>query len=284
MADHTLRVDQPGKRSGAWLREAVLLLAALLALFPLLWMFSTALKGTQEAFIGHHLIPKVWRFDNFSTAWQQANFALYFLNSTLYTVAVVAGVWAVATLGAYGFARLAIPGKTLIFYILIGSLMIPIPGSFIPLYLMMNKLHLTGTRLGYILPMIASGLATAIFILKSFFESIPKEFEEAARLDGCGKFQIFARIMLPLSQPAWLTVLIFTALATWNDYLWAVIMFNQKERMPIQVGLRVFQGQYFTRYEMLMAGTAIAAIPMILLFVFFQRNIISGVTTGGIKG
>ncbi|MGE5605877.1 MAG: carbohydrate ABC transporter permease, partial [Bacteroidota bacterium] len=223
-------------------------------------------------------------FSNYSEAWGQANFGVYFLNSLRYTFAVMVGVWIISTMGAYGFARLKIPGKNGIFYILVGSLMIPIPGSFIPLYLLMNYYHLTGTRLGYILPVISSGLATSIFILKSFFESVPKEFEEAATIDGCGKFGIFSRIMIPLSRPAWTTVLIFTALSTWNDYLWALIMFNRKELMPIQVGLRVFQGQYFTRYEMLMAGTAIAAIPVIVLYIFFQKSIVSGIMSGGIKG
>jgi raffinose/stachyose/melibiose transport system permease protein len=267
-----------------WSRELFLMMIAVITIFPILWMLSTSLKGTQEAFTSYSIIPTAWKFENFALAWSQANFSTYFLNSTVYTVTVMVGVWLVSTLGAYGFARLQIPGKKVIFYILIGSLMIPIPGSFIPLYLLMNKYHLTGTRLGYVLPLISGGLATSIFILKSFFESIPKEFEEAARIDGCGKLGIFTRIMIPLAKPAWVTVIIFTALSTWNDYLWALIMFSRKELMPIQVGLRVFQGQYFTRYEMLMAGTAIAAIPVIILFILFQRQIVSGVTAGGLKG
>ena len=272
------------KLTVALLREIFLLLVAVLCIFPLIWMFSTSLKSTSDAFTSYNIIPKVWRFDNYVNAWQQANFSLYFLNSIIYTAVVMLGVWFIATLGAYGFARLAIPGKKVIFYVLVGSLMIPIPGSFIPLYLMMNHYHLAGTRLGYILPMISGGLATSIFILKSFFEGIPKEFEESARIDGCSKLGIFFRIMVPLARPAWLTAMIFTALATWNDYFWAVIMFNRKELMPIQVGLKVFQGQYFTKYEMVMAGAAIAAIPVILLYITFQKYIVSGLTAGGVKG
>lgn len=265
-------------------KELFLLFISLVCLFPILWMISTSLKGTQEAFASYNLIPKEWRFDNYITAWKQADFSLYFFNSGIYTTVTVLGVWLVSTLGAYGFARLKIPGKKVIFYILIGSLMIPIPGSFIPLYLLMNKYHLTGTRLGYILPLISSGLATSIFILKSFFEGVPKEFEEAAIIDGCSKFRIFTQIMVPLAKPAWMTVLIFAAMSTWNEYLWALIMFSRKELMPIQVGLQVFQGQYFTKYEMLMAGTAIAAIPMIIIYIIFQKRIISGIMAGGIKG
>jgi raffinose/stachyose/melibiose transport system permease protein len=282
----TLHTTKAGSKAVAikWFRETVLFAAALLCIFPILWMISTALKGTQEAFTSYNLIPKVFRFQNFSDAWSQADFGIYFMNSTIYTITVMFGVWIVAMLGAYGFARLTIPGKKVIFYILIGSLMIPIPGSFIPLYLLMNKYQLTGTRLGYILPLISGGLATSIFILKSFFESIPKEYEEAARIDGCSKLGIFTRIMVPLSRPASATVLIFAALSTWNDYLWALIMFSRKELMPIQVGLRVFQGQYFSRYEMLMAGTTIAAIPVILLYLVFQRSVISGIMAGGVKG
>lgn len=265
-------------------KELFLLFISLVCLFPIFWMISTSLKGTQEAFTSYSMIPKEWRFDNYITAWKQADFSLYFFNSGIYTTVTVLGVWLVSTLGAYGFARLKIPGKKVIFYILIGSLMIPIPGSFIPLYLLMNKYHLTGTRLGYVLPLISGGLATSIFILKSFFEGVPKEFEEAAIIDGCGKFRIFTRIMVPLAKPAWMTVLIFTAMSTWNEYLWALIMFSRKELMPIQVGLQVFQGQYFTKYEMLMAGTAIAAIPMIIIYIIFQKRVISGIMAGGIKG
>ncbi|HYH04495.1 MAG TPA: carbohydrate ABC transporter permease [Bacillota bacterium] len=276
--------NKPSKLTVEWVREIFLLLVAALCIFPLIWMFSTSLKSTREAFTSFNIIPQVWRFDNYVNAWQQANFSLYFLNSIIYTVTVMLGVWFIATLGAYGFARLEIPGKKVIFYILVGSLMVPIPGSFIPLYVMMNKYHLAGTRLGYILPMISGGLATSIFILKSFFEGIPKEFEESARIDGCSKAGIFFRIMVPLARPAWLTAMIFTALATWNDYFWAVIMFNRKELMPIQVGLKVFQGQYFTKYEMVMAGAAIAAIPVILLYIAFQKYIVSGLTAGGVKG
>jgi len=131
--------------------------------------------------------------------------------------------------------------------------------------------------------LISGGLATSIFILKSFFEGVPKEFEEAA-IDGCGKFRLFTRIMVPLAKPAWMTVLIFTAISTWNEYLWALIMFSREELMPIQVGLQVFQGQYLTKYEMLMAGTAIAAIPMIMIYIIFQKRVISGIMAGGIKG
>lgn len=267
-----------------WIREVFLIIVALFCIFPIFWMLSTSLKGTQEAFTSYRLLPQTWRFSNYLEAWGQANFGVYFINSVIYTFTVMVGVWVISTMGAYGFARLKMPGKNMLFYILVGSLMIPIPGSFIPLYLLMNYYRLTGTRLGYVLPLISAGLATAIFILKSFFESVPKEFEEAATIDGCSKLGIFSRIMIPLSRPAWTTVLIFTALSTWNDYLWALIMFSRKELMPIQVGLRVFQGQYFTRYEMLMAGTAIAAIPVIILYIFFQKSIVSGVMSGGIKG
>ncbi len=270
--------------SPTFIKETFLLLVALICLFPLMWMISTSLKSTSEAFTSYSLIPKAWKFSNYMEAWRQADFARYFVNSLFYTVIVTLSVWIISSLGAYAFARLEIPGKKVIFYIIIGSLMVPIPGSFIQLYLLMNKYHLTDTRLGYMLPLISGGLATSIFIMKSFFEGIPKEFEEAARIDGCSKFGIFSKIMIPLSRPAWATVMIFTALATWNDYLWALIMFSRKERMPIQVGLQVFQGQYFTKYEMLMAGTAIAALPVILLYIVFQRHIIAGVMAGGIKG
>jgi len=163
-------------------------------------------------------------------------------------------------------------------------MLIPIPGSFIPLYVLLVKLGIQNTRIGYILPMINSGLPVAIFILKGFFEKIPKELEEAAIMDGCNRFQIYYKIMFPLAMPAISTIIIFNTLSAWNEYILAAVNFTNPNLMPIQQGLLVFQGQYFTRYELLMAANVITTLPIILVYLALQKYIIKGITAGAING
>lgn len=264
--------------------QLFLMLVAALCLFPLLWMLGISLKSSSEVYVNMSLFPRhpVWL--NYLKAWREAEFGLYFSNSLFYTITVLLGVLLISSLTAYGLAWLEIPGKNFFYYLFVGTLMIPIPGAFIPLYVLLVKLHLANTRLGYILPLINSGLAVAIFILKSFFEEIPREVMDAGRIDGCSKFDIYWRIVLPISRPALATIAIFTGLSVWNEYLLALVIFASKHLMPVQLGLTVFQGQYITRYEMLMAATTIATIPVVLLYIAMQKHIIKGIMAGAVKG
>jgi multiple sugar transport system permease protein/raffinose/stachyose/melibiose transport system permease protein len=163
-------------------------------------------------------------------------------------------------------------------------LIIPIPGVFIPLYVLLVKLHLVNTRLGYILPMINSNLPVAIFILRNFFEDVPKELEESALIDGASVFHIYRSIAIPLAMPAIATITIFTALGTWNEFLLALIVFSNQSLMPLQVGLNTFQGTYFSQYSLMMAATSITTIPIVVLYLCMQKYIIKGITAGALKG
>ena len=162
--------------------------------------------------------------------------------------------------------------------------MIPVPGSFVPLYVLLNKLHLRNTSLGYILCMINVGLSTSIFLLKTFFDKMPKELEDAARIDGCSKFGIWWHVALPLAKPVLAVVVVFNALNVWNEYILALVIFDSKALMPLQVALMTFQGEFITRYPLLMAGLTIAALPIIVAYLLMQKYIVKGVTQGAVVG
>jgi len=168
-----------------------LISVAITCIFPLLWMLSSSLKTQETIFKDMSLIPKEFHFENYYLAWKEGGFGRYFLNSIFYTTSVVAGIVIIASLAAYAFSRFRFPGRNLLFFMFMAAMMIPIPGSFVALYVLLNKLHLRNTALGYILCMINVGLSTSIFLLKTFFDKLPQDLEDAARIDGCSKFGIW---------------------------------------------------------------------------------------------
>ena len=256
----------------------------LTTLLPLVWMLSASLQTNQEIYKGIKLIPDTLQFQNYIQAWEQAKFSVYFQNSVIYTVAVVAGAVLIASLAAYSFAKLKFPGKNLFYVFFLIFILIPIPGQFIPLYLLLTRLKLIDSRLGYILPLIQSSLPTAILILRSFFEEIPSELDDAARVDGASRLQIFWRIALPLSMPAIATIIILTAIGVWNEFTLALVVFSDADLMPLQVGIMNFQGTFFSQYALMMAATSIATLPILILYIFLQKYIIRGVMAGAVKG
>ncbi|MBI4353034.1 MAG: carbohydrate ABC transporter permease [Candidatus Omnitrophica bacterium] len=261
-----------------------LIVVSLSCLFPLWWAFASSLKTQGTVFTDLSLFPKSPHWGNYYTAWVQADFGVYFLNSLFYTVTVVLGVIFIASMAAFAFSRLHFRGKNVLFFILISTMMIPIPGSFIALYVLLNKLHLVDTRLGYILPQINGGLALGIFLLKTFFDDLPKELEDSARIDGCGRFRVYWHIALPLARPAIAVLAIFNILAVWNEYLLAMLVLSNKNLMPLQRGLMVFQGAHITEYPLLMAGIVITVLPVLAAYLFLQKHIIKGITAGAVKG
>ncbi|TAN61254.1 carbohydrate ABC transporter permease [bacterium] len=261
-----------------------LLTVAASCIFPLLWMVGSSLKTQSTIFSDMSLIPRQMHWDNYYWAWKEGGFGRYFINSIFYTTSVVIGIIIVSSLAAYAFSRLNFPGKNLFFYAFMAAMMIPIPGSFVPLYVLLNKLHLRNTQLGYILCMINVGLSTSIFLLKTFFDKMPRELEDAARIDGCSKFGIWWNVALPLAKPVLAVVVVFNALNVWNEYLLALLIFDSKHLMPLQVALMKFHGEYITQYHLLMAGLTIAALPIIIVYVLMQKYIVKGVTQGAIVG
>ena len=261
-----------------------LISVAITCLYPLLWMISSSLKSQDMIFKDVSLIPHQFRLENYVLAWREGGFGSNFLNSIIYTVCVVFGIVIISSMAAYAFSRLRFVGSKFLFIMFMAAMMIPIPGSFVALYVLLNKLHLRNTPIGYILCMINVGLSTSIFLLKTFFDKMPKELEDAARIDGCSKIGIWWHVALPLAKPVLAVVIVFNALAVWNEYILALIIFDNRKFMPLQVALQSFQGEFVTNYPLLMAGLTITALPIILVYLFMQKYIIKGVTQGAVVG
>ena len=271
-------------RNGQMLLHLGLLAFGLVCVVPLIWTLSASLQTDQQIYSGLHLIPHGLHWQNFSTAWHEAKFSTYTLNTVIYTTAVTIGTLALSSAAGYAFARLRFPLRRVIFYSLLAFLAFPIPGNFIPLYVLLVKLHLVNTPVGYILPMINANLPVGIFLFRGFFAQIPSSIEDAALIDGSSRFQVFWRIALPLARPAIGTVAILTALSVWNEFLLALVVFSDTSKLPLQVGLMTFQGTFFSRYSLMMAATTITMGPALLLYAFFQKSIIKGVMAGAVRG
>ena len=257
---------------------------ALTCLFPIFWMVRCAFMTNATVFVDKALIPHQLNFGNFAIAWTKGNFAVYFLNSVIYTVCVVTGIVFISSLAAFSFSRLKFPGKDIVFYMFVAAMMIPLPGSFVALFVLMTKLHLINTRIGYILCMINVGLSMSILIFKTFFDKMPHELEDAARIDGCGKIGIWWNMAMPFARPAIAVIVIFNSLNVWNEYILSNLLLVDTKLMPLQRGLVVFQGANSTDYPVLMAGLTMAAVPIILIYLFMQKHIVKGLSSGEVIG
>ncbi|MFA4991175.1 MAG: carbohydrate ABC transporter permease [Candidatus Omnitrophota bacterium] len=261
-----------------------LIIVSVTCIFPLLWMIGSSLKTQQTVFSDMRIIPAHPVWGNFYAAWTRGGFGVYFLNSVFYTVTVVFGIMIISSLAAFAFSRLRFPGKNILFYMFLAAMMIPLPGSFVPLYVLMTKLHLINTRIGYILCMINVGLSFSIYLLKTFFDQLPAELEDTARIDGCSRLGIWWNVALPLAKPAIAVIVIFNSLNVWNEYILATLIFSSKSLMPLQRGLMMFQGAHITQYPLLMAGMTMTTLPIVLVYLLMQRHIIKGITAGAVVG
>ncbi len=266
------------------LTHLFLLSIAVTCLYPLLWMVASSFKTQETIFNDISLIPKKFHFENYYFALSESDFGRYLLNSVFYTVAVVIAIVIIASMAAYAFSRLRFPGRNIIFAVFIAAMMIPIPGSFVALFVLLNKLHLRDTPLGYILCMINVGLSMSIFLLKTFFDTMPRELEDAARIDGCSKIGIWRHVALPLAKPVLAVVVVLNALNVWNEYVLALVIFDNKNLMPLQRALMIFQGEFLTNYPLLMAGLTVTALPIIIVYLLMQKYIVKGVTSGALFG
>lgn len=261
-----------------------LLLVAATCLFPLFWMFGSSLKTQATVFSDMSIIPAQLHWENYYLAWTQGNFGIYFLNSVIYTTSVVVGIVLISSLAAYAFSRLRFPGRNFFFYMFLAAMMIPLPGAFVPLYVLMERLGLRNTPQGYVLCLINVGLSLSIFLLKIFFDKMPKDLEDAAKIDGCSKLGIWWNVALPLARPAIAVIVIFNSLNVWNEYILALILFDEAKFMPLQVGLSAFHGEFVTQYHLLMAGVTISVLPILIVYILMQKHIVKGLTAGAIVG
>ncbi|PJJ65048.1 carbohydrate ABC transporter permease [Compostimonas suwonensis] len=268
------------RTSNLW-RHVALILGATTVVVPFLWMFTTSLQTRAETYTNTSVLPTSWHWENYVTAWQAAPFGQYYLNSAIMAAGIVAGHLVLDALAAYAFARLHFPFRNAIFVVLLAALLIPTFVTVIPAYALVADFGWIDSYAGLIVPRLAD--VFGIVLLRQYFSSIPLELEEAARIDGCSRIGIFVRIVVPLARPAFATLAIFSFLFAWNDFLWPLLVTNSDEMRTIQIGLTAFQGRYNTSWNYLMAGTLMATIPSLVVFLVFQRALIRGIATSGLK-
>ena len=261
----------------------ILLAGTIIVVFPFLWMILTSFKTNGEALqIPPTIIPTAWVTDAYSEIVTAIPFATVYMNTIISAVVTTAVQVAFCAMAAYAFARSEFPFKNIIFLIILSVLMVPGQIFLIPQYLIVQKLGLLDTLPALMLPNLFSAFGT--FLLRQFFMSLPKELEEAAVLDGCSRFQIFGKIMLPLVKPGIVALVIFTARFAWNDFMWPLIVNTDSQKMTLAPALSLLKGQYLTNYPVQMAGAVMAVLPLVIVFIIFQKQFIEGVAQSGIKG
>ncbi|YCH08989.1 carbohydrate ABC transporter permease [Arthrobacter sp. alpha11c] len=261
----------------------LLIVAALIALFPLLWMVSGSLQSLEELLAGKSLVPLDAHWENYVTAWVQGDLGMYLLNSITYTLAAVAGILVASSMAGYALARMEFRGKGIFTVVILAVMIIPAPAMFLAQYRLLTDLGLTNSRVGYVLILITSGVPMATLIMRSFFASQPKDLEEAAALDGASSLRIFASVILPLAKPGLAAVAVIQGLAAWNEYLMALVLFDDNSLMPIQRGLTSFDSAETPQQQILLAATAISIVPVIVFYLLAQRHIVKGIGAGAIK-
>lgn len=271
------------KNSRKIIVHILLLLGITITVFPFVWMILTSFKTVGEAMqIPPTIFPKKFLTDAYSSIVTALPFGRVYLNTIISTVVTTVVQVLFCSMAAYAFARIEFPFKNAIFVLVLSVLMVPGQIFLIPQYRIVQSLGLLDTIPALFLPNLFSAFGT--FLLRQFFMSLPKELEEAALLDGCNRFQIFGRIMLPLTKAGIVSLVIFTAKFAWNDFMWPLIVNTSMDKMTLGPALSTLQGQYTTKYPMQMAGAVMAVIPIIVLFFIFQKQFIEGVAQSGIKG
>ncbi len=260
----------------------LMLIGCAIMLLPFFWMLTTSLKtelGTMRT--PPQWIPPQLHWENYATAWSMAPFGRYFFNSFFIAIMSTIGEVVTVVLASYAFAKLRFFGKNVLFSILLGTLMIPGEMLLIPNYVTLTRLGWLDSYQGLIIPWVAS--VFGIFLLRQFFRSIPDELWDAARIDGCSRLRYLWRVMVPLSKPAILTVALFGFLGSWNSFQWVLLMTNSERMRTIPVGLLTFSSEVGTAYNLLMAASVMAIIPILILFFFTQKQFIQGIARTGIK-
>ncbi len=269
---------------GRTVTYVVLTLMAVIMIVPFLWMILTALKTNQESISvdPFYILPhNGWHWENFGTVWKSYNFFILYKNTLLMIFFRVICACLTATMAGYAFARLRFPGKNFLFSLVLIQMMIPSQIFIIPQYLMVSKLHLLNTTAGLVFP----GLVTAFgtYLLKVGYETLPNELEEAACIDGCNIGQRFLLILMPLTKSSMVSLGIFTSLFAFKDLMWPMIVCTNSMTTTLSAGLAKMQGQYGSEYPTMMAAAVIAVVPMIIIYLIFQKQFVEGIATSGGK-
>ena len=267
------------------LTYGLLLFGIAIVFIPFWYMLITSLKPQAYVFeMPPRLWPQVVTLKNYTAALGKDNFSLYFLNSLVVaTVTTVTTVF-IASLLAYAFARMQFRGKEILFYALLVGMMIPPVMLIIPQFIIAKQLGLLDTLPGLVFVYVTMNLAMQTFLLRGFFEGIPKDLEDSALIDGAGQWTIFWRIVIPLSRPGLAVVTIFTFLYAWDEFPWAHVAIKETSRRTLPIAIALFQSQHLTEWGQVFAASIVALIPVVIVFVVFQRYFIRGISTTGLKG
>lgn len=257
---------------------------ALVFLYPVVLMVLTAFKSTPEIFRNPFGLPAEFSLKGFRNVWERANFGLYLRNSVLITGASAALLLATAAPAAYALARYTFRLRGVLFIFFLAGIMIPIRLGILPLYLLMRDLNLIDTPFALIFTYTASGMPMAVFLLSVFFRNLPRELEDAARIDGCTEWQTFYRIMLPLVRPGLATVVIVNVVPWWNDFFFPLLLLTSDTWKTIPLGMQVFFGQHLIDWSLVFSGMVLASLPLLIVYLVMSRQFIEGLTAGAVKG
>jgi multiple sugar transport system permease protein len=272
------------RRLYALISYLLLALGVLVVLIPFLYMLSTSLKPQAYVFeFPPRLIPQEATFLNYSKALNTDNFGLYFLNSLLVAIGATSLTVLVASMLAYAFGRMEFRGKRVLFMLLLLGMMIPPVMLIIPQFLVAKELNLLNSLFGLIVVYVAMNLSMQTYLLSGFFQSIPTALTEAALIDGAGQWTIFWRIILPLSRPGLAVTIIFTFLYSWDEFPWAHVAIKETSRRTLPIAIALFQNQHLTEWGQVFAASIIALIPILIVYIVFQRYFVAGIATTGLK-
>jgi len=274
-------------KAQSWLRmltfHVLLVVGSIVTVIPVVWVLMTSFKSNKEIRESALGLPARIRFENYVGAWTGAHFDRYFVNSVIVGVLTVAVVLIVGSLAAFAFARMRFAGNRAIFFLIFMGMTFPVTARIGPLLTFMYKLGLVDSRWALVFAYAAGSVPFSILMMRSFFRQFPEELEQAARIDGCSNLQFFLRVLLPLSTPALLTLGIFTFMGAWNEFMIALLLISKNALRTLPLGLMAFQSEFTTDFALSIAGINITAIPVILVYVIFQRSFIEGITAGALK-
>jgi multiple sugar transport system permease protein len=261
----------------------LLLVTIVITLLPFIWMLSSSLKYDTDVFsVPIQWIPKNPVWNNYLVIWQKIDFLRFIFNSFKLSIIITLIQVFTCSFAAYGFAKCRFPGRDTLFFLYVATIAIPWQVYMLPQYVEMRMMHLTNSHLGYIL--MHCFTAFGVFLVRQFYMSIPNELLDAARIDGLNEYGAFFRIVLPLSKPVLATLILFTFVNIWNDFMGPMIYFDSVHLKTIPLGIRMFLGQYSTEYGFIMAASVVSLVPVLAVFLMFQRFFVEGVATSGLKG
>ncbi|RSD26995.1 carbohydrate ABC transporter permease [Mesobacillus subterraneus] len=264
-----------------WVVGIILAIGGLIVAIPFIWMILSAFKPESEVMqLTPTLFPEQWTIENFHNLFVNMNFGLYLKNTIIVVLWSFVGLFLNAMAG-YAFAKFEFKGRNQLFFMVLATMMIPGQVTMIPVYLILNQMQLTNTMAGIVLPGLVG--AFGIFLFRQFMITIPDELLEAARLDGASEFRVFWQIVLPMTKPILAVQGILTFIAGWNSFLWPLIIANDENLYTLSVGLQLLKGQYGGNFALQMAGSTFMVVPIVIIFIIFQKHIIDGYTISGMK-